>query len=154
VSAVIDDRPHPLRSLPRAIRVHQWAKNVLVFVPLLTSHQLTDLVLVAQAVGAFLAFSLCASSVYVLNDLLDLEADRQHPRKKSRPFAAGNLPLHVGVALAGLLLLGGIAISLLLPVAFQAILVQHVPVPEPGPGQAVQRGPAPAPEQPGRRQGA
>jgi 4-hydroxybenzoate polyprenyltransferase len=74
-------------------------KNFIVFVPLITSHKITDLKLVANAVLAFIAFSLCASSVYVLNDLLDLEADRHHARKKFRPFAAGTLALSTGLLL-------------------------------------------------------
>ena len=122
VAAVMDDRPRPARAALKAVRAHQWAKNVLVFVPLLTSHHLTDFGLLLRAGCAFLAFSFCASSVYVLNDLLDLEADRQHPKKKSRPFAAGDLPLEWGVVLCGLLLAAGAGFGLLLPLRFQLVL--------------------------------
>jgi 4-hydroxybenzoate polyprenyltransferase len=125
VAAVIDDRPSPLRAMLRAMRPHQWAKNVLVFVPLLTSHQLTDLGLLISALCAFLAFGFCASSVYLLNDLLDLEADRQHHKKKSRPFAAGDLSLGAGVVLCGALLGAGIGLSLLLPGTFQLVLALY-----------------------------
>lgn len=94
----------------RALRLHQWLKNLLIFMPLLAAHQLGD----GHAWGvlglAFLAFSLCASSVYLANDLLDLESDRLHPRKRNRPFASGVLPVWTGVVLAPVLL----AVSLLL----------------------------------------
>ena len=91
------------RALIQTLRPHQWAKNLIVFVPLVTSHNLTFWPLLAAG-GAFVAFCLCASGVYVLNDLMDLDADRQHPTKRERPFAAGNLPLPVGLALFPMLL--------------------------------------------------
>ena len=94
-----------LRAALRALRLHQWAKNVLVFVPLLTAHRLGDLSAMLTSFWAFLAFGLCASSVYLLNDMLDLEADRQHPRKSRRPFAAGQISLLFGFACMPLLLL-------------------------------------------------
>ncbi|WP_420840415.1 UbiA family prenyltransferase [Archangium primigenium] len=110
------------RALLKALRVHQWAKNVLVFVPLMAAHKLTQAPLLVQALLAFLAFSLCASSVYVLNDLLDLDADRRHPTKRRRPFAAGDLSLGAGPWL-GLGLLGtGVAVALLVPREFLALL--------------------------------
>jgi len=72
----------------KALRPHQWVKNVLVFVPALLAHAFTRRVAL-EALWAFVAFSLCASSVYVVNDLLDLHADRAHDRKRKRPFASG-----------------------------------------------------------------
>lgn len=87
----------------KALRIHQWLKNVLIFAPLLGAHRLTDPALLAQGLLAFLAFSLCASSVYLTNDLFDLASDRQHPRKRNRPFASGRLPVWVGVAIAPIL---------------------------------------------------
>jgi 4-hydroxybenzoate polyprenyltransferase len=86
-----------LRALVRTLRPQQWAKNVLLFVPALLAHQLGSS---ASLVAGFLLFSLCASGVYVANDLLDIQSDRQHPRKKTRPFAAGELSAPLGVALA------------------------------------------------------
>jgi 4-hydroxybenzoate polyprenyltransferase len=115
-------RPGTLKALPRALRVHQWVKNVLVFVPLFTSHRVGELTLVAQALAGFAAFCLCASAVYILNDLFDLESDRQHWKKKKRPFAAGDLSIPLGVALAGSLLLGCAAIACLLPPVFRLVL--------------------------------
>jgi len=79
----------PLRAMIRALRPHQWAKNALILVPLVAAHHAGDAGSLLAGVLAFVAFSLCASSVYLLNDLLDLEADRAHPRKSKRPFAAG-----------------------------------------------------------------
>ena len=88
----------------RAMRVHQYAKNALLFVPLLTAHQFTAPALLSETL-AFVAFSMCASAVYIINDLIDLPADRQHPKKRNRPFAAGALPISAGLAAAPVLLL-------------------------------------------------
>jgi 4-hydroxybenzoate polyprenyltransferase len=109
----------------KALRVHQWAKNALVFVPVLAAHKALEPGLLVKAVLGFAAFSLCASSVYVLNDLLDLESDRRHPTKCKRPFAACTLPVSTGVVLAPLLLLAGAAVCLLLPPAFAALLATY-----------------------------
>lgn len=106
----------------KAIRVHQWLKNVLVFLPLLASHRFTELQAAGNAALAFLAFGLCASGVYVLNDLLDLPADRRHPRKRLRPFAAGTLPLVHGLAAAPLLALAGFALALAINPWFALVL--------------------------------
>ncbi len=118
--------PPRLPMLRRALRLHQWAKNVLVFLPLLAAHQVGDGSSLVAAVLAFLAFGLTASAVYLLNDLLDLAADRRHPTKCRRPFAAGDLPLAWGLLLTPLLLLGAMAISLLwLPLAFGVVLAGY-----------------------------
>jgi 4-hydroxybenzoate polyprenyltransferase len=111
-----------VRTLLKALRVHQWAKNILLFVPLLAAHKALDVPLLLQAVLGFSSFSLCASSVYVLNDLLDLDSDRKHPTKRRRPFASGDLPVRAGLWLAPLLLGTGAAVALLLPRAFLALL--------------------------------
>ena len=87
-----------LRLWLRAIRAHQYTKNLLVFVPLLASHQFTASPFLSACL-AFLAFSACASGVYLLNDLVDLAADRDHPTKKERPLASGAIPIATGVAL-------------------------------------------------------
>lgn len=100
-----------LRSWIEAARVHQWLKNLLVFLPLLASHRFLEPVAVRDASLAFLAFGLCASGVYLLNDLLDLPADREHPRKRNRPFASARLPLAQGMLMAPLLTLAGFAIA-------------------------------------------
>jgi 4-hydroxybenzoate polyprenyltransferase len=89
----------------RVLRVHQWLKNLLLFVPLFAAHQLTNMDTWLALILAFFSFSLCASSVYIVNDLLDLESDRNHPRKCTRPFASGLVPVWMGVVLSPLLLL-------------------------------------------------
>jgi 4-hydroxybenzoate polyprenyltransferase len=122
VSRTFPGQRRPLRSLIRALRPHQWAKNVLVLVPLLAAHRLSEPGSLLQAFIAFVAFSLCASSVYLINDLLDLEADRQHPRKRKRPFAAGQLSLLTGLVMAPCLLLAAIVLSLFLPQKFWLVL--------------------------------
>ena len=110
------------RAILRALRPHQWAKNVLVLVPLFTAHRLGELDALASSVAALVAFSLCASSVYVLNDMLDLEADRAHPRKSKRPFASGDLSLATGLALSPALLAVAALIAAFLPVKFELAL--------------------------------
>jgi 4-hydroxybenzoate polyprenyltransferase len=100
-----------VRGYVKALRPHQWLKNLLIFLPLFTAHSFAPEQW-AVALVAFLAFSLIASSVYVLNDLLDLRADRAHPRKRNRPFASGAIPLIHGMAMAPLLLAAGFALAL------------------------------------------
>jgi len=114
--------PAGMKAWVKALRLHQWLKNVLLFLPLLGSHQILDGGLLTKACIAFLAFGLCASSVYVLNDLMDLESDRHHPRKRLRPFAAGVLSPLSGIAVAGLLLLASFAIAAWVAPAFLAWL--------------------------------
>lgn len=130
VEALHADARHlaaPLPVLPaliRAMRPHQWAKNVLVFVPVLAAHQYAGASLL-QCLAAFVAFSLVASSVYLLNDLLDLASDRAHPRKRNRPLASGALPVQTGMAMIPLLLGGGIALALALPLGFLGVLAVY-----------------------------
>ena len=85
-----------------------------MFLPLLAAHRIYELDLLWQGLLVFVAFSLCASSAYLLNDLLDLPSDRHHPRKRNRPFASGQVPLLHGLALAPLLLLAGLVLGALL----------------------------------------
>lgn len=110
-----------LMAYAKAIRPHQWVKNVLVFLPVLTAQQFIGATLL-QALLAFLSFSLIASSVYVVNDLLDLKADRAHPRKCKRPFAAGDIPLAHGTWMAGGLILGGALIAATLGLKFFLVM--------------------------------
>lgn len=95
----------------QVLRVHQWLKNILLFVPLLAAHQFTDVSGWLNVLLAFGAFSLCASAVYIANDLLDLENDRQHLRKRNRPFAAGAVPVWVGVLLSPVLLITSMTLA-------------------------------------------
>jgi 4-hydroxybenzoate polyprenyltransferase len=101
-----------LKSWIRALRIYQWAKNVLIFVPALVSHRIVELPVLQEAIVAFLCFGICASGNYLINDLLDLEADRAHARKRTRPFASGELSLGQGMLAAPLLLLLGIGTAL------------------------------------------
>jgi 4-hydroxybenzoate polyprenyltransferase/phosphoserine phosphatase len=108
------DKASPLKAWLRAIRLHQWAKNTLIFLPLLLAH-VRAAGPVAASLLAFLSFGLAASATYIFNDLLDLEADRHHPRKRSRPFAAGDLSPIAGAATIVLFLAASLALALLLP---------------------------------------
>ena len=110
------------RELLRALRPHQWTKNLIIFVPLLTAHKIGETALLLNAIVGFVAFSLCASGVYVLNDLMDLDADRHHATKRHRPFASGALPLQVGLAIVPLLLIVSALLALKLTGAFAAVL--------------------------------
>ena len=93
-----------MTTLLKMLRVHQWLKNLLIFVPMLAAHQLRSVQSLALAALSFIAFSLCASGVYVLNDVLDRESDRQHVRKRHRPIAAGQVPVTRALWIAALLL--------------------------------------------------
>jgi 4-hydroxybenzoate polyprenyltransferase/phosphoserine phosphatase len=103
-----------LKAWFKAIRIHQWAKNVLLFLPLLLAHQLS-LPSVTASLLAFLSFGLCASATYIVNDLLDIEADRLHPKKRRRPFAAGDLSAIRGVMVIALFLVVSFSIAVAIP---------------------------------------
>lgn len=106
------------RSLIKALRIYQWAKNLLLFVPLVMAHKFLEPQAVAATVQGFISFSLLASSVYLLNDLFDLDSDRAHPRKRLRPFAAGDLPIPLGLALIPLLVISAFTLAYPLPSGF------------------------------------
>jgi 4-hydroxybenzoate polyprenyltransferase len=120
-------RPPSLKVLPwgRVIRVHQWLKNVLVFIPLFAAHQADDIQSLSKLVIVFLSFSLLASTVYITNDLLDLESDRKHPRKRHRPFAAGAFPIVYGVALVPFLLSASLVLGATVGSSFLAWLLVY-----------------------------
>lgn len=105
------------RALLKAIRPHQWVKNVLLFLPILASHEFTLTNLLLLLLG-IMAFSAAASSIYIVNDLLDLEADRQHVKKRFRPFAAGTVPIPVGMLAFVLLSCAALGIAALLGAGF------------------------------------
>jgi 4-hydroxybenzoate polyprenyltransferase/phosphoserine phosphatase len=112
-------------ALIRALRPHQWAKNMLILVPLLAAHQLTVPGSLIKGLLGVAAFCLCASSVYVVNDLLDLTADRVHPRKCKRPFAAGDLSIITGLILAAALLGSAVLIAAVLPPRFVLVFATY-----------------------------
>jgi 4-hydroxybenzoate polyprenyltransferase/phosphoserine phosphatase len=113
------------RAWIKLLRVHQWAKNALVFVPLMTARRF-DLLAFAEAIGAFFAFSLAASAMYILNDVIDLDADRKHPSKKHRPLAAGSVPIVTAMALIPALLVVAFIGALAIAPALAAVLLAYV----------------------------
>ncbi|HPB91001.1 MAG TPA: UbiA family prenyltransferase [Rugosibacter sp.] len=125
VSQIFDDRPPLWRIWLKQTRLHQWMKNLLIGVPLLTSHAFTASNL-AAIVLAFIAFGLVASATYMLNDLLDLASDRKHPRKCRRPFAAGNLGIVPGCIGMVLLLLGGLLLAASISLWFLLTLLSYL----------------------------
>lgn len=116
--------PRPSASLKtyiKAIRVHQWVKNFLIFIPLLLNSNVFDHGPLFSAIGAFFAFSLMASATYILNDLLDLESDRVHHKKKYRAFASGDIGILRGVVVGAILFAISLCILLFLPVEFAIV---------------------------------
>lgn len=118
IHQVLEDERATVRDWLQALRLFHWLKNLLVFAPVLMAHELDDPTLLASATIAFVAFGCCASSVYLLNDLMDLEADRHHPRKRERPIASGRLRLGAVLGLIPLLLVAAFATASSLPSAF------------------------------------
>ena len=115
--------PPSWQAMLKAMRLHQWMKNLLVFVPLMAAHQYADAPRDVLALMAFVVFSLTASSVYLLNDLVDVQDDRHHARKRHRPFASGALSLVTGWMVWPLLLLVAVVLSaLFMPVLFSVSL--------------------------------
>jgi 4-hydroxybenzoate polyprenyltransferase/phosphoserine phosphatase len=123
---VVSLRPSLIRALYRELRVHQWAKNALVVLPVMLAPSLPEPATIGRALLAALAFSLCASAGYVWNDLLDIDADRAHHSKRNRPFASGALPVAFGPPLFVALVCMGFGLSaLFLPVRFSLMLVLY-----------------------------
>jgi len=112
-SVVVQGDRYAPRPWAKLLRIHQWSKNALIFVPLITAQRF-ELLSLTQAVVAFLAFSLAASGVYIVNDLVDLEADRKHPTKRSRPLADGSIRAADAMVVAFALMVGAVLLSLLI----------------------------------------
>jgi len=125
IERVLESRAEWIGTYGRALRLHQWLKNLLVFVPLAVAHRSPDLDLLFRTCVAFVAFCLVASSVYLLNDLIDLPADRHHPHKRERPFASGELSPFWGLLSSPVLCGLGFLTGLLLPLPFVAILAAY-----------------------------
>ncbi len=115
-----------ISELLRAFRVHQWVKNVLLFVPALTAFSFLDPGRLAAVLLGFLSFSLVASATYLVNDLLDLASDRQHPRKRNRPMASGRLSIPNALVLMALLGVGGALLALQVSFSFLLVLAGYV----------------------------
>lgn len=123
---LFDERAGYIRVLRKALRMHQWAKNLLVFVPLLAAHRLTEFPLLGNGVLAFFCFGACASSVYLLNDMFDLTDDRRHRTKRNRPLASGALSvLHAMLWIPALLVVAFGAALLWLPPMFSVVLLGY-----------------------------
>lgn len=125
------DFPNPARGpllWLRALRLHQWTKNLLLFVPLLTAFSFADPHRLQAAITAFFAFSFAASATYIGNDLLDLDNDRRHPRKRNRPFASGHLPITQGVVVAVSALMGGLALAAAVSGPFVLMLMLYLAI--------------------------
>jgi len=112
-------------ALWKAIRPHQWVKNVLLILPMIAAHRF-DLATLIPILFGMLAFSFAASSIYIVNDLLDLEADRLHPTKCRRPFAAGAVPIKVGMLAFVALALSALGIAAALNLGFLGIVALYM----------------------------
>jgi 4-hydroxybenzoate polyprenyltransferase len=126
LARVIDTHPaRRLTTLIKAIRIHQWIKNTLVFVALLAAHRVTDVDAVMRVIGAFVAYGLCASGVYLLNDLIDLKADRAHPRKRLRPLASGALSIRSALIFMPVLFASAFVLAIAISPLFTALLLTY-----------------------------
>ena len=125
VEHVFEQQPASLVHWLQALRGHHWAKNLLLFLPLLAAHKLRLQPLIATVVG-FILFSLCASSIYILNDLLDLHSDRAHPWKAKRPFASGATSVPSGLLISAVLIATTIACGVWLSLPFAITLVAYL----------------------------
>ena len=109
-----------LKVLLQVFRFHHWIKNLLLFMPLVTAHQFYNLDLILLLCVAFLSFSFCASSIYIFNDMLDIEHDKAHPKKRTRPFASNNISIDEANKLWDL---GVDSVFLDSPLGFEEILI-------------------------------
>ena len=126
VQIVIKEDFSPIKAYIKQIRVYQWIKNILLFLPFILAHKLFNTEIIANVAISFVSFSALASFVYILNDLMDLEADRIHPRKKFRPLASGKITLFRAFQLLPLLLIVSFGLSLIfLPISFTFILISY-----------------------------
>ena len=114
------------KMLLKVFRVHHWIKNLLLFIPLITSHKFYNLELIMTLCVAFISFSFCASSIYIFNDILDIENDRAHPNKKNRPFASSDISIKSGIILALISLLISFVLALSLNKLFIIFLSSYL----------------------------
>lgn len=128
VEAEFSRSPVGMKTWAKAIRVHQWVKNLLIFVPMLTAFSFLDMAALGKSVLAFLAFSLAASATYVVNDLWDLDSDRAHPRKRFRPLASAEVPIVRAVLVSAGLLLSGFLLAGCLSSEFALMLLLYLVV--------------------------
>jgi len=124
-SHVFEERANSLPSLGKALRPHQWAKNLLILLPPLLAHE-RSLPVLGKALLAFVCFCCTASGTYLVNDLLDIDTDRRSSRKRSRPFASGDLAPAIGLIASAALLLLGLTLARVLPIDFLSWLVLYI----------------------------
>jgi 4-hydroxybenzoate polyprenyltransferase len=125
IDTLFEDRPPTYQSWIRALRVYQWMKNLLLGVPVLTAHAFSVKNFSSLAVG-FLAFGMIASSSYIINDMVDLSADRFHPRKRKRPLAAGDISLLAGLVGMSVSLVSGFFLAAMLPNPFLLSILAYL----------------------------
>ncbi len=125
IEQVFADAETGLWERVHALRPTHWLKNLLVFVPIVAAHRCHDIALLEKSLLAFVAFGCCASCGYLFNDLIDLEADRRHPQKRLRPFAAGDLPLSYALMMMPILLIAGGLLGVLVSPALLGILLVY-----------------------------
>ncbi len=121
-----DKKNGGLKVILRAIRLHQWAKNLLIFVPIFLAHKYYNPTNILESICAFVCFGFCASSTYLINDLLDLETDRKHHHKKLRPLASGELSITSGALISASLMLVAFALCLFLPLEFFYVMLVYL----------------------------
>lgn len=115
-----------LRTWIKALRCHQWSKNALVFVPLILGHAYFDPAALLTCIAGFVLLSVLASGTYLVNDILDLDADRRHPTKRNRPLARGDIPMSTALAVAAVAIIGSLAAALALSPVFFACLAGYL----------------------------
>jgi 4-hydroxybenzoate polyprenyltransferase len=125
-TSIFNEGLNPLGGLLKSLRLYQWVKNLLVFLPFLASHQFGDLSLLLKSSLAFVCFSLAASSIYIVNDLFDLASDRLHATKKQRPFASGAVPIPLGGYASVSLMIASLLLSLLWLPALTKVLLAYI----------------------------
>jgi 4-hydroxybenzoate polyprenyltransferase len=126
VESEIDTPVQSLGLWGKALRCHQWSKNALVFVPLMLGHAYGNVEAVLTTVAGFFLISLLASGTYLVNDILDLDADRRHPTKRNRPLARGDLPVGAALIVAAIAIVGSLAAALALSTAFFVTLAAYL----------------------------
>jgi 4-hydroxybenzoate polyprenyltransferase len=126
IDRVFEPAASPLSASIRCLRPHQWGKNLIIFVPIIAAHKMADPSLLLRGFWAFIVFCVCASGVYVINDLMDLEADRRHSTKRLRPFASGDLPLPIGLVAGPLLLVAGLLAAVELSWLFAGVVALYL----------------------------
>jgi len=109
----------------KELRIKQWVKNLFVLIPLVFDRQLLNSEALLRSVTGFIIFCLVSSSVYIINDIMDIEADRQHPKKKYRPIASGKIPVNIAWIISVFLVLLPTFVSFYLSPFFAIIIIVY-----------------------------